>query len=177
MGNDTLSLMIHLESTDTESMDKNQARDMSVISTIYARQVLDSRGNPTIEVDVTTQSGVLGRAIVPSGASTGSREACELRDHDQTTYLGRGVLTAINNVNTVIFEKLQGIQVTEQTHIDQIMIELDGTDNKRKLGANAILGVSMACAKCTLISLLGRRRVSCIACSDDEYFKWGTTCQ
>jgi enolase len=147
MGNDTLSLMIHLESTDTESMDKNQARDMSVISTIYARQVLDSRGNPTIEVDVTTQSGVLGRAIVPSGASTGSREACELRDHDQTTYLGRGVLTAINNVNTVIFEKLQGIQVTEQTHIDQIMIELDGTDNKRKLGANAILGVSMACAK------------------------------
>lgn len=120
---------------------------MSFIHTITARQILDSRGNPTIEVDVITDQGVLGRAAVPSGASTGIHEACELRDNDKSTYMGKGVLKAVNNVNTVIAEKLKGAYVFEQNAIDAALLELDGTPNKTNLGANAILGVSLAVAK------------------------------
>jgi len=120
---------------------------MSIITDVFARQVLDSRGNPTIEVEVCTESGYTGSAIVPSGASTGSREALELRDGNPSVYLGKGVQKAIKNVNTVIAKAIVGEDVTEQKRIDEIMIDLDGTDNKSKLGANAILGVSMACAK------------------------------
>jgi len=119
---------------------------MSQIVNMTARQILDSRGNPTIEVDVFTSSGVMGRAAVPSGASTGIHEACELRDEDKSVYLGKGVLKAVNNVNKVIAEELKGYFVTEQNEIDQKMIELDGTPNKSNLGANAILGVSLAVA-------------------------------
>jgi enolase len=117
---------------------------MSTIKTIHARQILDSRGNPTIEVDVTTESGLVGRASVPSGASTGSREALELRDGDKTHYMGKGVLKAVANVNNIIAPKLIGKSVFDQRSIDNLMLELDGTENKDKLGANAILGVSMA---------------------------------
>ena len=119
---------------------------MSIISHIHARQILDSRGNPTVEVDVYTESGVLGRAAVPSGASTGEYEAVELRDGGDL-YLGKGVLKAIENVNEVIAPELIGFSVFEQNLIDQVMIDLDGTENKAKLGANAILGVSLAVAK------------------------------
>lgn len=119
---------------------------MSQIVNIHARQILDSRGNPTIEVEVYTDCGVMGRAAVPSGASTGVHEAVELRDNDKDTYMGKGVLQAIQNVNTILDEELQGFYVTDQTEIDQRMIELDGTPNKSNLGANAILGVSLACA-------------------------------
>jgi len=117
---------------------------MSTIQKILARQVLDSRGNPTVEVDVTTATGYVGRASVPSGASTGSREALELRDGDKSVFLGKGVLKAIKNVNQVIAPKLLGMSIFDQRKIDQCMLELDGTENKEKLGANAILGVSMA---------------------------------
>ena len=117
---------------------------MPFISDIYAREVLDSRGNPTVEVEVYTDSGAFGRAIVPSGASTGEHEAVELRDGDKKRYLGKGVLNAVNNVNEVIAPELIGFDVTNQIAIDKLMIELDGTKNKSKLGANAILGVSMA---------------------------------
>ncbi len=117
---------------------------MSSIKNIHARQILDSRGNPTIEVDVTTENGFVGRASVPSGASTGSREALELRDADKTRYMGKGVLKAIDNVNKIIAPKLIGKNVFDQRAIDHLMLELDGTENKDKLGANAILGVSMA---------------------------------
>lgn len=120
---------------------------MSQIAKIHARQVLDSRGNPTIEVDVITSNGSLGRAIVPSGASTGKHEAVELRDGDKKRYLGKGVLKAVDFVNTKIAKELEGLSVFEQNAIDQIMILLDGTSNKGKLGANAILGVSLAVAK------------------------------
>lgn len=120
---------------------------MPTIESIHARQVLDSRGNPTIEVEVQTESGFFGRAIVPSGASTGSREALELRDKDKTKYLGKGVEKAIENVNTTIAEALFGMDVTEQKKIDSLMIEIDDSENKKKLGANAILGVSLACAR------------------------------
>ena len=119
---------------------------MSIIINIHARQILDSRGNPTVEVDVLTENGVLGRAAVPSGASTGEHEAVELRDGGKD-YMGKGVLKAIDNVNTVIAQELLGVSVFEQNLIDQTMIELDGTPNKSKLGANAILGVSLAVAK------------------------------
>ncbi|MGC6429599.1 MAG: phosphopyruvate hydratase [Jejuia sp.] len=119
---------------------------MSVIVSVHARQILDSRGNPTVEVDVITENGVLGRAAVPSGASTGEHEAVELRDGGDT-YMGKGVLKAVENVNTVIAEELLGVSVFEQNLIDQMMIDLDGTPNKSKLGANAILGVSLAAAK------------------------------
>ncbi|MDY0780044.1 phosphopyruvate hydratase [Tenacibaculum sp. IB213877] len=119
---------------------------MSMIVSIYARQIFDSRGNPTIEVDVTTENGVKGRAAVPSGASTGEHEAVELRDGGKA-YMGKGVSKAVNNVNTIIAEGLLGVSVFEQNLIDQIMIDLDGTPNKSNLGANAILGVSLACAK------------------------------
>lgn len=120
---------------------------MAQIIDIQARHVLDSRGNPTVEVDVLTEGGYLGRAIVPSGASTGVHEAVELRDGDKGRYLGKGVLKAIDNVNKVLNEELKGYFVTDQNEIDAKMIELDGTDNKSNLGANAILGVSLACAK------------------------------
>jgi enolase len=120
---------------------------MGQIIHLQARQILDSRGNPTIEVDVVTDTGVLGRAAVPSGASTGIHEAHELRDKDKDVYLGKGVLKAVQNVNKTLREELNGIDVAEQVGIDQLMIELDGTPNKTNLGANAILGVSLAIAK------------------------------
>jgi enolase len=117
---------------------------MSTIKKVHARQILDSRGNPTVEVDITTDRGFVGRASVPSGASTGSREALELRDNDKKVYMGKGVLTAVKNINDIIAPKLLGKSVFDQRAIDHLMIELDGTENKGKLGANAILGVSMA---------------------------------
>jgi enolase len=120
---------------------------MSLIESIQARQILDSRGNPTVEVDVLTENGFTGRAAVPSGASTGENEAVELRDGDKTKYLGKGVLQAVENVNDTLSEELIGLSVYDQKLIDKIMIELDGTDTKSKLGANAILGVSLAVAK------------------------------
>ena len=120
---------------------------MSFIANIHARQILDSRGNPTVEVDVITENGILGRAAVPSGASTGKHEAVELRDGDKSVYVGRGVLKAVDNVNKKIAEKLIGIPATEQALIDKMLIELDGTHNKAILGANATLAVSMAVAK------------------------------
>ncbi|NCD70689.1 phosphopyruvate hydratase [Mucilaginibacter agri] len=120
---------------------------MSLIIDVHARQILDSRGNPTIEVEVLTENGALGRAAVPSGASTGVHEAVELRDNDKAVYMGKGVLKAVANVNDIIAKELQGIDVFEQNAIDKIMIDLDGTENKGKLGANAILGVSLAVAK------------------------------
>ena len=119
---------------------------MSIIIDIHARQIFDSRGNPTVEVDVVTENGFVGRAAVPSGASTGEHEAVELRDGGDA-YMGKGVSKAIQNVNGVIAQTLLGVSVFEQTQIDQIMIDLDGTPNKSKLGANAILGVSLAAAK------------------------------
>jgi len=120
---------------------------MSLIIDVHARQILDSRGNPTIEVDVLTENGAFGRAAVPSGASTGIHEAVELRDNDKAVYMGKGVLKAVANVNDIIAKELQGVDVFDQGTIDKIMIELDGTENKGKLGANAILGVSLAAAK------------------------------
>jgi enolase len=120
---------------------------MSYIIDVHARQILDSRGNPTVEVDVLTDDGALGRAAVPSGASTGIHEAVELRDNDKKKYVGKGVLKAVKNVNTAIADAIIGLDVSEQASIDQIMIDLDGTPNKAKLGANAILAVSMAVAK------------------------------
>jgi len=120
---------------------------MSVIVDVIAREILDSRGNPTVEADVLLESGVMGRAAVPSGASTGTREAIELRDGDKQRYLGRGVLKAVENVNIEIAEALIGLDATDQAFIDQTMIELDGTENKSRLGANAILAVSMAVAR------------------------------
>jgi enolase len=120
---------------------------MSFIAGVQARQILDSRGNPTLEVDVISDTGVIGRASVPSGASTGIHEAAELRDGDKGTYLGKGVLKAVNNVNTTILEELKGQFIYDQRLIDKKMIDLDGTDNKGNLGANAILGVSLAVAK------------------------------
>lgn len=120
---------------------------MSEIIGIVGRQILDSRGNPTVEVDVYTAAGAMGRAAVPSGASTGIHEACELRDGDDNVFLGKGVLKAVQNVNKVLAEELKGMYVENQSEIDARMIELDGTPNKSKLGANAILGVSLACAK------------------------------
>lgn len=120
---------------------------MGFISNITARQILDSRGNPTVEVDVITDTGLVGRASVPSGASTGAHEAVELRDGDKKHYLGKGVLKAVHNVNTVIKQELMGMYILDQNAIDKKMIALDGTDNKESLGANAILGVSLAVAK------------------------------
>ena len=120
---------------------------MSLILDVHARQILDSRGNPTIEVDVITENGILGRAAVPSGASTGMHEAVELRDNDKSTYVGKGVLNAVKNVNEIIAKELKGLDVFDQNTIDALMIKLDGTENKGKLGANAILGVSLAVAK------------------------------
>jgi len=120
---------------------------MTLIQSIHARQILDSRGNPTVEVDVFTETGAFGRAAVPSGASTGAHEAVELRDNDKSIYMGKGVLKAVANVNEVIAPALAGLSIFDQNLVDQIMIDLDGTPNKSKLGANAILGVSLAVAK------------------------------
>ena len=126
---------------------------MSYISDIRAREVIDSRGNPTVEVEVILEDGIVGRAMVPSGASTGENEALELRDGDKDRFLGKGVLKAVDNVHNIIFPELEGVDVTEQAYIDQLMLELDGTKNKSKLGANAMLGVSMACAHAAAASL------------------------
>jgi enolase len=120
---------------------------LSAIIDVVAREILDSRGNPTVEADVLLESGVMGRAAVPSGASTGSREAIELRDGDKSRYLGKGVLKAVEHVNTEICEAIIGLDVEDQAFIDKTMIELDGTENKSRLGANALLAVSMACAR------------------------------
>lgn len=125
---------------------------MSIIINVHARQIFDSRGNPTVEVDVTTENGYLGRAAVPSGASTGEHEAVELRDGGKD-YMGKGVLKAVDNVNSIIAQELLGFSVFEQNKIDQMMIDLDGTPNKSKLGANAILGVSLATAKAAACEL------------------------
>ncbi len=124
---------------------------MSHIVNIHARQILDSRGNPTVEVDVITENGVMGRAAVPSGASTGVHEAVELRDGDESAYLGKGVLKAVQNVNNIVADELHGYYITDQNEIDQKLIELDGTPNKAKLGANAMLGVSLAVAHAAAI--------------------------
>jgi len=124
---------------------------MGRIINIHARQILDSRGNPTVEAEVVTENGVMGRAAVPSGASTGKHEAVELRDGDKGTYLGKGVLKAVHNIKTAINEELKGVYVTEQSEIDQKMIDLDSTVNKSNLGANAMLAVSLACAKAAAI--------------------------
>ena len=126
---------------------------MSLIESIHARQILDSRGNPTVEVDVITENGVLGRAAVPSGASTGAHEAVELRDGDKDKYLGKGVAKAVENVNDILAAELVGFPVYEQNLIDKIMLEADGTENKGKIGANAILGVSLAVAKAAAAEL------------------------
>ncbi len=124
---------------------------MSYITDVHARQILDSRGNPTVEVDVMTDNGVLGRAAVPSGASTGKHEAVELRDGDKAVYLGKGVLKAVSNVNDIVADQLIGVNINEQTAIDAKLIEIDGTENKGSLGANATLAVSMAVAKAAAI--------------------------
>ncbi len=120
---------------------------MSIITEVFARQILDSRGNPTVEAEVVTENGIVGRAAVPSGASTGVHEAVELRDGDKSRYMGKGVLKAVDNINNQISDSLVGEYIFDQNDIDQIMLDLDGTDNKSKLGANAILAVSMAVAK------------------------------
>ncbi|MCB9082417.1 MAG: phosphopyruvate hydratase [Lewinellaceae bacterium] len=120
---------------------------MSTIIDVHARQILDSRGNPTVEVEVTTESGYFGRAAVPSGASTGKHEAVELRDDDAARYMGKGVSKAVNNVNDIIAEEIIGMDVLQQAEIDEVLLQIDGTENKSKLGANAILGVSLAVAK------------------------------
>src|SRR5512145_1385445 len=125
----------------------------TLIEGIVAREVLDSRGNPTVEVDVRIESSDIGRAIVPSGASTGAHEALELRDGDKGRYSGKGVLQAVENVNTTIAEALIGMDAADQIGIDNELIKLDGTETKSKLGANAILGVSLACAKATAAAL------------------------
>ena len=116
----------------------------SAIEKIHAREILDSRGNPTVEVDIILKNGTMGRAAVPSGASTGDHEAIELRDKENTRFLGKGVLSAVNHINTTIADALKGMDVTKQIEIDQLMINLDDTHNKSNLGANALLGVSMA---------------------------------
>src|SRR5690625_2855121 len=120
---------------------------MSIIVDVYGREVIDSRGNPTVEVEVILESGEMGRALVPSGASTGEYEAVELRDGDSNRYLGKGVLKAVENVNDIIAPALIGLDALDQLGVDETLLDLDGTDNKGKLGANAILGVSMATAR------------------------------
>lgn len=151
---------------------------MTHIVDITGREILDSRGNPTVEVDVTLENGVMGRAAVPSGASTGEHEALELRDGDKSRYQGKGVLNAVNNVNTVIADALLGFDVTDQAAIDRLLIDLDGTKTKSNLGANAMLGVSLACAKSccrrfgnSFIPLYRRMQCKSIACADDEYYQ------
>lgn len=149
---------------------------MAMITEVYAREILDSRGNPTIEVEVCLEDGSVGRAAVPSGASTGAHEVVELRDGDKNRYLGKGVTKAVDNVNDVIAEALIGLEATRQVEIDEMLIRLDGTPNKGKLGANAILGVSMAVAKAAAcfcrvaaVSVSGRCFRTGAAGTDDEY--------
>ena len=125
----------------------------TTITDVWAREILDSRGNPTLEVEVTLEDGTIGRAAVPSGASTGENEAVELRDGDKARYNGKGVLKAVGNVNDVLSEEVVGFEATDQIGIDKMMIQLDGTPNKGKLGANAILGVSLATAKAAALTL------------------------
>ena len=144
---------------------------MSTIIEVSAREILDSRGNPTVEVDVILESGVMGRAAVPSGASTGAHEAVELRDGDASRYGGKGVLGAVAAVNGEIAEELLGVDATEQVAIDALMIEMDGTDNKSRLGANAILGVSLAAAKAAADA-----RAKTDALSDFIHKKSAVTC-
>ncbi|MCP4254824.1 MAG: phosphopyruvate hydratase [Candidatus Scalindua sp.] len=139
---------------------------MAKIEKTVAREILDSRGNPTVEVDIILDDGVIGRAAVPSGASTGRHEACELRDADPKRYLGKGVTKAINNVTEIIGPKIKGLDPSEQENIDKLMIDLDGTDNKSNLGANAILGVSIAIARASA-SMLNKPLYSYIGNSDD----------
>src|SRR6201995_1375902 len=127
--------------------------DMTEIVAIHAREILDSRGNPTVEAEVVLAGGAIGRAAVPSGASTGEHEAVELRDGDKSHYLGKGVLQAVENVESIIAPELVGMDASNQRLIDATMLALDGTDNKGKLGANAILAVSMACARASATSL------------------------
>ena len=146
---------------------------MSTIVDIHAREILDSRGTPTIEVDVELETGVIGRAAVPSGASTGVHEAVELRDNDKNRYNGKGVQTAVKNVNSEIFEAIVGLESLDQLQIDQTMIELDGTPNKGRLGANALLGVSMAAAKASAEELgLPLYRYIGSSSSNDEQPEW-----
>jgi enolase len=142
---------------------------MTAIIDIAAREILDSRGNPTVEVDVTLEDGSLGRAAVPSGASTGAHEAVEVRDGDKSRYAGKGVLKAVDAVNRDIFEALSGLDAEDQGKIDALMIDLDGTPNKAKLGANAILGVSLAVAKAAA-------DVSGPAGTADEYYQRRCPC-
>ena len=123
---------------------------MSSIASVFGREILDSRGNPTVEVEVTLESGLRARAAVPSGASTGSREALEMRDGDRKRYCGKGVTKAVDHVNSEIADALLGMDALRQVQIDNTLIDLDGTDNKSRLGANAMLGVSMACARVAL---------------------------
>ncbi len=149
---------------------------MTLIEAIHARQILDSRGNPTVECEVLLSDGSHGRAAVPSGASTGAHEAWELRDGDKSVFMGKGVQRAVDNVNEKIADALQGMDATDQAGIDAAMIELDGTPNKKNLGANAILGVSLATAHAaaagngpTTVSLPRRCRCATVARADDEH--------
>ena len=157
---------------------------MTAIVDIIGREILDSRGNPTVEVDVVLEDGSIGRAAVPSGASTGAHEAVELRDGDKTRYLGKGVQKAVEAVNGEIFEALSDMAVEEQVQIDQTMIELDGTPNKSRLGANAILGVSLAVRqggggilRHAALSLCRRHFGADPAGADDEHHQWRRPCR
>ncbi len=157
---------------------------MSAIVEVIAREILDSRGNPTVEADVLLESGIIGRAAVPSGASTGTKEAAELRDGDADRYVGKGVLRAVESVNTEIADALAGLDVEEQAFIDRTLIEVDGTENKSRLGANAILAVSIACARAAAdesgtaaLPLYRRCRADAIAGAIDEYHQWRRTCR
>ena len=154
-----------------------------IINEVQAREILDSRGNPTVEVEVSLDNGIIGRAAVPSGASTGTREALEMRDGDKERYLGKGVLKAVQNVNEEIAEEIIGLDARNQVAVDTAMLELDGTENKEKLGANAILGVSLAVAKaaaasCGVPLYQYPRRSECqsAACADAEHFERRRTC-
>ncbi len=151
---------------------------MTTIVDVLGREILDSRGNPTLEVEVLLESGIIGRAAVPSGASTGEHEAVELRDGDKSRYGGKGVLKAVENINEKIADELIDADASEQAYIDQFLIDLDGTPNKENLGANAILGVSLACAKAAADTLdiplyryIGGSKCTYSSCSDDEYFE------
>jgi enolase len=155
---------------------------MTAIISIIGREILDSRGNPTVEVDVALEDGSFGRAAVPSGASTGIHEAVERRDGDKARYSGKGVLKAVEAVNRDVFDAIGGMDAEDQVKIDEIMIALDGTPNKSKLGANAILGVSLAVAKAAAAAAnlpLYRRRHAgpCSARADDEHHQWRRTCR
>ena len=155
---------------------------MCIIKYVEAREILDSRGNPTIEVDVILEDGSMGRAAVPSGASTGEHEAVELRDGDKNRFMGKGVLKAVQNVNNIIAAEVIGLDAINQVDIDKTLIELDGTENKSKLGANAILGVSMATARAAaeylMLPLFKYLKLSQLtnACSDGKHYQWWIPC-